>query len=80
MRQIGAVTLVLGLLAAPAGAQDLRESWKLGVTASAGFPNAVGGFRFSAPLAPKAGIDLIVGTSAGEQGNQPGDGYGPLLI
>ncbi len=80
MRRIGAVMLVLGLLAAPAGAQDRRESWKLGVTASAGFPTAIGGFRFSAPLAPKAGIDLIVGTPVGDHGNQPGDGYGRMFI
>jgi hypothetical protein len=33
MRRIGVVTLVLGLLAAPAGAQHTRESWKVGVTA-----------------------------------------------
>jgi hypothetical protein len=80
MRRIGVVTLVLGLLAAPAGAQHTRESWKVGVTASAGFPAALGGFRFSAPLAPKAGIDLIVGTPVGKHGNQPGDGYGRMFI
>jgi hypothetical protein len=80
MRRIGAVTLVIGLFAAPAGAQDGRESWKLGVTASAGFPTALGGFRVSAPLAPKAGIDLMVGLPVGDHGNQPGDGYGRMFI
>jgi hypothetical protein len=80
MQRIGAAMLVLGLLAAPAGARDHRESWKLGVTASAGFPTSLGGFRFSAPLAPKAGIDLIVGTPAGNHGNHPGDGYGRVFI
>ena len=80
MGRMGAITLVLGLLAAPAAGQDRRESWKLGVTASAGFPTSLGGFRFSAPLAPKAGLDLIVGTPVGDHGNQPGDGYGRLFI
>jgi len=80
MRRFGWVTLVLGLIAMPAGAQERRESWKLGLTASAGFPTALGGFRFSAPLASKAGIDLIVGMPAGDHGNQPGDGYGRVFI
>lgn len=65
MRFIAATVLLVVIPAAPAAAQEPVESWKLGVTAAAGWPAGLGALRASGPIGPNAGLDLAVARLTG---------------
>jgi hypothetical protein len=79
MRWVLSIALALLVSVTSAGAQ-IRESWQIGVNGAVGFPPALGAVRFSAPLSPKAGVDLLVGRMAGYSGGEPGDGFGRVFV